>query len=123
MSLANAIAASFISALHEDHYPIEDIEGLFGIHMGAEQSQLMLRAWQTLFQHDGFVTAASISQALRTDTLPEVFKRWLRQSQGSAYTKELISRGVETVSWMRMVEFKFRWNSGNNAHYVQPLLH
>jgi hypothetical protein len=108
MSLVNAIAASFISALHEDHYPIGHIEGLFGIHMGDEQSQLVLGAWQTLFQHDGLVTAASISQALHTDTLPESFKRWVHQSQGSAYTKELISRGVETISWMRMVEFKFQ---------------
>eukprot|EP00953_Heterococcus_sp_UTEX-ZZ885_P018454 10307-Heterococcus_DN1.PRE.1 len=108
MSLANAIAASFISALHEDHYPIEHIEGLFGIHMGDEQSQLVLGAWQTLFHHDGFVTAASISQALQTDTLPEAFKRWVHRSEGSAYAKELIARGVETAVWMRMVEFKFQ---------------
>jgi hypothetical protein len=49
MSLVNAIAASFISALHEDHYPSGHIEGLFGVHMGDEQSQLVLGVWQTLF--------------------------------------------------------------------------
>jgi hypothetical protein len=106
MAFVSAIAASFISALNEDHYPIEDIERLFGIQMGAEQGALMLEAWQTLYKHDGSVTAATISQALRSDTLPEAFRRWLH-SRGSGYTAELIARGLEFTSWMRMVEFKF----------------
>jgi hypothetical protein len=76
MALVSAIAASFISALSEDHY-------------------------------DGSVTAATISQPLRSDTLPEAFQRWLHQSRGSGYTAELIARGLEFTSWMRMVEFKF----------------
>jgi hypothetical protein len=107
MALVSAIAASFISALSEDHYPIEDIERLFGIQMGTEQGALMLGAWQTLYKHDGSVTAATISQALRSDTLPEAFRRWLHQSRGSGYTAELIARGLEFTSWMRMVEFRF----------------
>jgi hypothetical protein len=107
MPLANAIAASFIHALCEDFYPIKDIERLFGIQMGTQQGQIMLGAWQTLFKHDGFVTVASISQALCTDTLPEAFKRWLHQSHGSGYTAELLATGLESVPWMRMTEFKF----------------
>jgi hypothetical protein len=41
MAFVSAIAASFISALSEDLYPIEDIERLFGIQMGTEQGALM----------------------------------------------------------------------------------
>jgi hypothetical protein len=107
MALVSAIAASFISALSEDHYPIEDIERLFGIRMGTKQGALMLGAWQTFYKYDGSVTAATISQALRSDTLPEAFQRWLFQSRGSGYTAELIARGLEFTSWIRMVEFKF----------------
>jgi hypothetical protein len=107
MALVSAIAASFISALNEDHYPIEDIGRLFGIQMGTEQGALMLGAWQTFHKYDGSVTAATISQALRSDTLPEAFRRWLHQSRGSGYTTQLIARGLEFTSWMRMVEFKF----------------
>jgi hypothetical protein len=107
MALVSAIAASFISALSEDHYPFEDIERLFGIQMGTEQGALMLCAWQTLYKHDGSVTAATISQALRSDTLTEAFQRLRHQSRGLGYTAELIARGLEFTSWMRMVEFKF----------------
>jgi hypothetical protein len=107
MALVSAIAASFISALSEDHYPIEDIERLFAIQMGTEQGALMLGAWQTLYKYDGSVTAATSSQALRSDTLPEAFRRCLHQSRASGYTAQLVARGLKFTSWMRMVEFKF----------------
>jgi hypothetical protein len=106
MTLANAIAVSFIDALCEDFYPIKDIERLFGIEMGTQQAQAMLGAWQTLFKHDGIVTVASISQALRTDTLPEAFKTLLHRSQGSRYTAELLATGLGTIPWLRMVQYK-----------------
>jgi hypothetical protein len=108
MQLASVIAASFISALAEDCYPTEDIERLFGIEMGTAQGQLMLGTWSTLFKGDGCVNASALSRALCTDTLPEAFKTWVHQSQGSGYTEELLARGLENVPWMRMVEFKFR---------------
>jgi hypothetical protein len=73
MQLANAIAACFIDALADDHYPTEDIERLFGIQMGTVQGQLMLGTWMTLYKRDGSVTTAAVSKALRTDTLPEAF--------------------------------------------------
>jgi hypothetical protein len=75
--------------------------------MGTEQGALMLGAWQTLYKYNGSVTAATISKALRSDRLPEAFRRWLHQSRGSGYTAELVARGLEFTSWMRMVEFKF----------------
>jgi hypothetical protein len=108
MQLASVIAASFISALTEGCYPTKDIEPLFGIGMGTAQGQLMLGTWSTLFKADGCVNASALSRALCTDTLPEAFKTWVHQSQGSGYTEELLARGLEDVLWMRLVEFKFR---------------
>jgi hypothetical protein len=107
MQLANAIAACFIDALADEHYPTEDIERLFGIKMGTVQGQLMLGTWMTLFKRDGSVTTAAVSKALRTDTLPEAFHMWLGRSSGSGYLEELKARGLEKIPWMRMVEFKF----------------
>jgi hypothetical protein len=108
MQLASLIAAAFISALAEDCCPSKDIERLFGIEMGTAQGQLMLSTWSTLFKGGGCVNASAFSRALCTDTLPEAFKTWVHQSQGSGYTEELLARGLENVAWMRLVEFKFR---------------
>jgi hypothetical protein len=74
--------------------------------MGTAQGQLMLGTWSTLFKGDVCVNASALSRALCTDTLPESFKTWVQQ--GSSYTEELLAKGLESVPWLRLVEFKFR---------------
>jgi hypothetical protein len=99
MQLADVIAVSFTSALAEDQYPCKDIERLFGIEAGTITGQLMLGTWMTLYKHDGSVTTAAVSKALRTDTLPEAFQKWVDRSAGCTLD--------ENITWLRMVEFKF----------------
>jgi hypothetical protein len=106
MQLSDVIAESFTSALAEDH-PSNDIERLFGIEAGTMTGQLMLGTWMTLFKHDGSVTTAVVSKGLRTDTIPEAFQKWVDRSAGSGYMDELKARGLNNISWLRMVEFKF----------------
>jgi hypothetical protein len=106
MHQAGLIAASFTNALADDFYPTADIERLFGIQMHTPLGQLVLGAWVTLYKHDGFVATETLSEALRTDTLPEAFNAWIRESRGSGYTEQLIVSGTHNIPWMRMVELR-----------------
>jgi hypothetical protein len=108
MSLPDAVAASFLSALAQDFYPTRDVERLFGIR--TEQGQTMLGAWRTLYKLDGSINATTISKALRTDKLPEAFREWVQQSAGSSYTYKVVTAGFDSIPWMRMVEFKYSVN-------------
>jgi hypothetical protein len=82
--VASTIADAFEEALLGDLYPAANIERLFGIVMGTQLGQDVLGAWITL-RDTGYATTAAITDALRSDTLPEAFNTWIRQSPGSTY--------------------------------------
>jgi hypothetical protein len=108
MQLTSIIAHLFTSALAADCYPTADIEHLFGIEMGTELGQLVLGTWKTLYKCDGCATKATISNALHSDTLPEMFEAWVHQPQGSGYTEKLIVGGMARIPWMRMADLEFK---------------
>jgi hypothetical protein len=103
--VASTIADAFQDALLGDLYPDATIERLFGIVMGTQLGQDVLGAWITL-RDTGYATTAAITDALRSDTLPEAFNAWIRQSPRSRYTERLLAGGLDNIPWMRLSAFK-----------------
>ncbi|KAI3631776.1 hypothetical protein MIR68_010249 [Amoeboaphelidium protococcarum] len=87
-SVTQMILTKFFEALHDDVYPTEDSESVFGIEMDQSGSQssnvaewktghLMYGAWQTLWKN-GMIDMSNMTAAMQRGELPKFFEKTAR---------------------------------------------